>query len=91
MCCVFVDVKLVGGLFVWLIEVNLGCVVVVMVDVMCCDDIVWIVVMVVECFGGVDILFNNVVLFDMCLFFDELWDVFDWLFLVNVKGLFFLM
>ena len=42
-------------------------------------------------FGGVDILFNNAALFDMRPLLDESWDVFDRLFAVNVKGLFFLM
>ncbi len=45
----------------------------------------------VERFGGIDILFNNAALFDMRPILDESWDVYDRLFAVNVKGMFFLM
>ena len=55
------------------------------------DDIQRIVASTLERFGKIDILFNNAALFDMRPLLDESWDVFDRLFAVNVKGLFFLM
>lgn len=55
------------------------------------EDIQRIVDAAVERFGGVDILFNNAALFDMRPILDESWDVYDRLFAVNVKGMFFLM
>ncbi|SAL61993.1 L-iditol 2-dehydrogenase [Caballeronia telluris] len=55
------------------------------------EDIQRIVESTVERFGGVDILFNNAALFDMRPILDESWDVYDRLFAVNVKGMFFLM
>lgn len=45
----------------------------------------------VERFGRVDILFNNAAVFDMRPLLDESWEVFDRLFAVNVKAMFFLM
>ena len=55
------------------------------------DDIGRIVDATVERFGGIDILFNNAALFDMRPILDESWDVYDRLYAVNVKGMFFLM
>lgn len=55
------------------------------------EDIERIVARTVERFGGIDILFNNAALFDMRPILDESWDVYDRLFAVNVKGMFFLM
>ncbi|MEZ2349742.1 L-iditol 2-dehydrogenase [Caballeronia sp. RCC_10] len=55
------------------------------------EDIERIVASAVERFGGIDILFNNAALFDMRPILDESWDVYDRLFAVNVKGMFFLM
>jgi D-sorbitol dehydrogenase (acceptor) len=55
------------------------------------DDIERIVSSAVERFGRIDILFNNAALFDMRPLLDESWDVYDRLFAVNVKGMFFLM
>jgi D-sorbitol dehydrogenase (acceptor) len=55
------------------------------------EDIQGIVARTVERFGGIDILFNNAALFDMRPILDESWDVYDRLFAVNVKGVFFLM
>ncbi len=54
-------------------------------------DIDAIVARAVERFGSIDILFNNAALFDMRPILDESWDVYDWLYAVNVKGMFFLM
>ncbi|MDR5756144.1 L-iditol 2-dehydrogenase [Caballeronia sp. LZ035] len=55
------------------------------------EDIAQIVERTVERFGGIDILFNNAALFDMRPLLDESWDIYDRLFAVNVKGMFFLM
>jgi D-sorbitol dehydrogenase (acceptor) len=55
------------------------------------EDIRRIVDAAVERFGSVDILFNNAALFDMRPILDESWDVYDRLYAVNVKGMFFLM
>ena len=89
--CVLVDLKPAGGSLARLIEANPGRAVAVTADVTRRDDIERIVTTAVERFGGVDILFNNAALFDMRPILDESWDVFDRLFSVNVKGLFFLM
>ena len=89
--CVLVDVKPAGGSLARLIEANPGRAAAVTADVTRRDDIARIVATAVERFGGVDILFNNAALFDMRPLLDESWDVFDRLFSVNVKGLFFLM
>jgi D-sorbitol dehydrogenase (acceptor) len=42
-------------------------------------------------FGRVDILFNNAAVFDMRPLLDESWEIFERIFAVNVKGMFFLM
>lgn len=42
-------------------------------------------------FGRVDILFNNAAVFDMRPLLDESWEIFDRIFAVNVKGMYFLM
>ncbi|MEA3094665.1 MAG: hypothetical protein QOJ04_6007, partial [Caballeronia sp.] len=55
------------------------------------EDLERIVSATVDKFGGIDILFNNAALFDMRPILDESWDIFDRLFSVNVKGMFFLM
>lgn len=89
--CVLVDVKPAGGSLSRLIEEHPGRAVALAADVTRRDDIARIVGTAVERFGGVDILFNNAALFDMRPLLDESWDVFDRLFTVNVKGMFFLM
>ncbi|SAK45817.1 sorbitol dehydrogenase [Caballeronia hypogeia] len=45
----------------------------------------------VERFGCIDILFNNAAIFDMRPLLEESWEIFDRVFAVNVKGMFFLM
>lgn len=45
----------------------------------------------VERFGRIDILYNNAAIFDMRPLLDDSWEVYDRLFAVNVKGMFFLM
>lgn len=42
-------------------------------------------------FGRIDILYNNAAIFDMRPLLDESWEIFDRVFAVNVKGMFFLM
>jgi D-sorbitol dehydrogenase (acceptor) len=55
------------------------------------EDIDRIVHDAVGHFGRIDILFNNAALFDMRPLLDESWEIYDRLFSVNVKGMFFLM
>ncbi|WP_133645191.1 L-iditol 2-dehydrogenase [Paraburkholderia flava] len=55
------------------------------------EDIDVIVSATVEKFGRADILFNNAAIFDMRPFLDESWDVYDRLYAVNVKGMYFMM
>jgi D-sorbitol dehydrogenase (acceptor) len=55
------------------------------------DCIEGIVRAAVERFARVDILFNNAAIFDMRPLLDESWEIFDRIFSVNVKGMFFLM
>ncbi|WP_144153139.1 L-iditol 2-dehydrogenase [Paraburkholderia sp. BCC1885] len=45
----------------------------------------------VERFGRIDILFNNAAIFDMRPLLDESWEIFERIFAVNVKGMFFLL
>jgi D-sorbitol dehydrogenase (acceptor) len=42
-------------------------------------------------FGRIDILFNNAAIFDMRPLLEESWEIYDCVFAVNVKGMFFLM
>jgi D-sorbitol dehydrogenase (acceptor) len=55
------------------------------------DNIESIVHTTVDRFGRVDILFNNAAVFDMRPLLDESWEIFDRIFSVNVKGMYFLM
>ncbi|EIM95581.1 sorbitol dehydrogenase [Paraburkholderia hospita] len=55
------------------------------------DSIEAIVRSTVDQFGRIDILFNNAAVFDMRPLLDESWEIFDRIFAVNVKGMFFLM
>ncbi|TKC82879.1 L-iditol 2-dehydrogenase [Trinickia terrae] len=89
--CVLVDVKPTAKFAQRLIETYPERVHAVSADVTRREDIDGIVAVTVQHFGGVDILFNNAALFDMRPLVDESWDIFDKLFAVNVKGMFFLM
>lgn len=89
--CVLVDVKPADSFGQALRASHGERVLTVTADVMRRDDIERIVSSTVERFGHIDILFNNAALFDMRPILDESWDVFDRLFAVNVKGMFFLM
>jgi D-sorbitol dehydrogenase (acceptor) len=60
-------------------------------DVTTREGIDTIVGSTVEKFGRIDILFNNAAVFDMRPLLDESWEIFDRVFAVNVKGMFFLM
>jgi D-sorbitol dehydrogenase (acceptor) len=64
---------------------------VLLADVTSQQGIQTIVDTAVERFGRIDILYNNAAIFDMRPLLDESWEVFDRLFDVNVKGMFFLM
>ena len=89
--CVLVDVKPADSFAQALRETDGDRVLTLSADVTRRDDIQRIVTSTVERFGQIDILFNNAALFDMRPLLDESWDVFDRLFSVNVKGMFFLM
>jgi D-sorbitol dehydrogenase (acceptor) len=89
--CVLVDVKPAGAIAPQLAAAHPDRVLALSADVTRREDIERIVDAAVERFGRVDILFNNAALFDMRPLLDESWDVYDRLFAVNVKGMFFLM
>ncbi|PXW24292.1 L-iditol 2-dehydrogenase [Paraburkholderia caballeronis] len=89
--CALVDVKPADGIAPQLAAAYPGRVLALGADVTRRDDIERIVGTTVERFGRIDILFNNAALFDMRPLLDESWDVYDRLFSVNVKGMFFLM
>ncbi len=89
--CVLVDVKPADAVCPRLAERYADRIHVVRADVTRREDIDRIVQQAVERFGGIDVLFNNAAIFDMRPLLDESWDIFDTLFAVNVKGMFFLM
>jgi D-sorbitol dehydrogenase (acceptor) len=89
--CVLVDVKPADSFGDALRAAYGDRVLTVSADVTRRGDIERILASTLERFGQVDILFNNAALFDMRPILDESWDIFDRLFSVNVKGMFFLM
>jgi D-sorbitol dehydrogenase (acceptor) len=89
--CVLVDVKPANEFAHALRETDGDRVLTLSADVTKREDIARIVEQTVQRFGQIDILFNNAALFDMRPILDESWDIFDKLFAVNVKGMFFLM
>ena len=89
--CVLVDVKSADSFAHALKSDYADRVLTVRADVTRREDIERIVAETLARFERVDILFNNAALFDMRPILDESWDVFDRLFAVNVKGMFFLM
>ena len=92
--CVLVDVKPADAIAPALAAAGSGYadrVLAVSADVTRREDIERIVASALERFGRIDILFNNAALFDMRPLLDESWDIYDRLFAVNVKGMFFLM
>jgi D-sorbitol dehydrogenase (acceptor) len=89
--CVLVDMKSASQFAQRLSQAHAERVHVMSADVTRREDGEGVVASAVQHFGGVDILFNNAALFDMRPLLDESWDIFDKLFAVNVKGMFFLM
>jgi len=89
--CVLVDVKPADAICAALAERHGARVLTVRADVTRREDIDRIVAAALERFGGIDILFNNAAIFDMRPLLDESWEIFDRLFAVNVKGMFFVM
>ncbi|SAL83515.1 sorbitol dehydrogenase [Caballeronia arvi] len=88
---VVVDVKPKAELAKTYAGVDEGQILLVQADVTKRESIEAIVQSTVDRFGQVDILFNNAAIFDMRPLLDESWDIFDRVFAVNVKGMFFLM
>ena len=88
---VVVDVKPQAELEKTYSDVPVERIVLIQADVTKRDGIEGIVRATVERFGRVDILFNNAAIFDMRPLLEESWEIFDRVFAVNVKGMFFLM
>jgi D-sorbitol dehydrogenase (acceptor) len=88
--CVLVDVKSADAI-ASLAERHPDHVHAVTADITRREDIDRIVAATIDRFGRIDILFNNAAIFDMRPLLDESWEIFDKLFAVNVKGMFFLM
>ena len=88
---VVVDVKPQAELEKTYNDVPAERIVLIQADVTTRDGIEGIVRATVERFGRVDILFNNAAIFDMRPLLEESWEIFDRVFAVNVKGMFFLM
>lgn len=88
---VVVDVKPQADLEKTYSDVSAERVLLLQADVTQRDGIEGIVCATVERFGRVDILFNNAAIFDMRPLLEESWEIFDRVFAVNVKGMFFLM
>ncbi|MFM0302132.1 L-iditol 2-dehydrogenase [Paraburkholderia sediminicola] len=88
---VVVDVKPQAELENTYSDVPAERIVLIQADVTKREDIEGIVRATVERFGRVDILFNNAAIFDMRPLLEESWEIFDRVFAVNVKGMFFLM
>lgn len=89
--CVLVDVKPAADIAQRFASYGPDRVIAIQADVTRRDDIDRIVSSAIEHFGHIDILFNNAALFDMRPLLDESWDIYDRLFAVNVKGMYFLM
>jgi D-sorbitol dehydrogenase (acceptor) len=88
---VVVDVKPQADLEKTYSDVPAEQIAVIQADVTTREGIEGILNTTVERFGRVDILFNNAAIFDMRPLLDESWEIFDRVFAVNVKGMFFLM
>ncbi|MFM0045895.1 MULTISPECIES: L-iditol 2-dehydrogenase [Paraburkholderia] len=88
---VVVDVKPQAELENTYSDVPAERIVLIQADVTKREGIEGIVRATVERFGRVDILFNNAAIFDMRPLLEESWEIFDRVFAVNVKGMFFLM
>ncbi|TFE36832.1 L-iditol 2-dehydrogenase [Paraburkholderia dipogonis] len=88
---VVVDVRPKSELEMTYADMEEGRLLLLQADVTKRDRIEGIVRSTIDRFGRVDILFNNAAVFDMRPLLDESWDIFDRIFTVNVKGMFFLM
>jgi D-sorbitol dehydrogenase (acceptor) len=88
---VVVDIKPKADLEVTYADADADRLLLVQADVTKRESIEHIVVSAVDHFGRVDVLFNNAAVFDMRPLLDESWEIFDRIFAVNVKGMFFLM
>jgi D-sorbitol dehydrogenase (acceptor) len=88
---VVIDVKPQADLEKTYSDVPAERIVLMQADVTTREGIEGIISTTVERFGRVDILFNNAAIFDMRPLLDESWEIFDRVFAVNVKGMFFLM
>lgn len=88
---VVVDVKPKSDLATTYADVDQGRLLLLQADVTKRESLEAIVKSTVERFGRIDILFNNAAIFDMRPLLEESWDIFDRVFAVNVKGMFFLM
>ncbi|WMY11818.1 L-iditol 2-dehydrogenase [Paraburkholderia phenoliruptrix] len=88
---VVVDVKSKSDLEATYADVEKANLLLLQADVTKRDSIEAIVQSSVGQFGRIDILFNNAAVFDMRPLLDESWEIFDRIFAVNVKGMFFLM
>lgn len=86
-----VDIKAKAELDTTYSDVDQGRLLVVQADVTRRESIEGMVALTVSRFGRVDILFNNAAIFDMRPLLDESWEIFDRIFAVNVKGMYFLM
>lgn len=88
---VVVDIKPQADLEATYADADADRLLLVQADVTKRESIEHIVASAVERFGRVDVLFNNAAVFDMRPLLDESWEIFDRIFAVNVKGVFFLM
>ncbi|WP_027795685.1 L-iditol 2-dehydrogenase [Paraburkholderia acidipaludis] len=86
-----VDIKPQSELDVTYADGDKGRLLLVQADVTKRESIEHIVNSTVERFGRIDVLYNNAAVFDMRPLLDESWEIFDRIFAVNVKGMFFLM
>jgi D-sorbitol dehydrogenase (acceptor) len=89
--CLLVDVKSTPELEAIATGPHRERVAVLQADITSRDGIETIVATAVSRFGRIDILYNNAAIFDMRPLLDESWEVYDRLYAVNVKGMFFLM
>ncbi|CAE6970517.1 Sorbitol dehydrogenase [Paraburkholderia nemoris] len=88
---VVVDIKSRSELEATYADADKDCVLLVQADVTRRDSIESVARSTFDQFGRIDILFNNAAVFDMRPLLDESWEIFDRIFAVNVKGMFFLM
>ncbi|BFG81130.1 L-iditol 2-dehydrogenase [Paraburkholderia terrae] len=88
---VVVDVKATSDLEATYANADKANLLLLQADVTKRESIEAIVRSTVDQFGRIDILFNNAAVFDMRPLLDESWEIFDRIFAVNVKGMFFLM